>query len=289
MSAIESLSSPAALGDLLSSELLRADGTPCVIHAGHFALVCNRDGAPVDCLNQSCFPGSDLGFAEFSRLTWETACRTVAAVRTTSQVKLMVLVNDWQFLKSKESNRSASERAKARMREDYYQSVPLLPPFHFQELIRNNLSENAVFRNQDDCWLFSESALRHQLSTVIREVMADEKRAASAGIRRYFNEDGEPVIEASDEDAGQVCLLYCGNTNCAGEIIMLLENLYRHGIRYFLNVYPAQCREPVGIGTRLARRLFDLRDLRVTNIAVSGTALGGDALRAVVERFGPED
>ena len=72
-------------------------------------------------------------------------------------------------------------------------------------------------------------------------------------------------------------------------MISLLAALHKRGVRRFLNIYPSQCREPVGAGTRLAERIFDLEDFQITNIAVSGATDSGDTLHAVVERFGPQN
>jgi hypothetical protein len=288
MSALEMLSSSAELDSLLISELARADVEPLVIHAGHYALVRSREGVATDCLNESSFPGVDLGFAEFSRSTWESACRVIATKHVRARAQLMVLVNDWQFLSSVEDSRGANERAAAIMRNEYYRVTPTLPLSHLQQLARHNLSDDVIFRYSEERWLFSESALRHELKAVIGEVIADKTRASEAGVHKYFNENGEPVVDACDEDSGRFCLLYCGNTNCAGEVISLLENLYKRGVRRFLNIYPMQCREPVGVGTRLADRLFNLGDFQITNVAVGGATQNGDTLHAVVERFGPE-
>ena len=284
MSGFESLSSCTALDDLLISELARAEAEPLVIHAGHYALVRNHGGQAVDCLDKTRFPG-----VEFSRCTWESACRALAAKHVKVNAQLMVLVNDWQFLTSGAESRRVSERSAAQMREEYYRGTPTLPPSHLQQLIRHNLTDDVILRHSEKQWLFSESALRHDLSTVIREIIADEKRATEAGIRKYFNKNGEPVIDACDEESGAFCLLYCGNTNCAGEVISLLAALHKRGVRRFLNIYPSQCREPVGAGTRLAERIFDLEDFQITNIAVSGATDSGDTLHAVVERFGPQN
>jgi hypothetical protein len=288
MSSVELLPSSAALDDLLISETTRPDVEPLVIHAGHYALVQNHDGMAADCLDKVRFPGVDLGFAEFSRCTWESACRAMAAKHVKANAKLMVLVNDWQFLTSGAGSRRVSERSAAQRREEYYRGTSTLPPFHLQQLKRHNLSDDVILRNSEKRWLFSESSLRNELSSVIREIVADEKRASEVGIRKFFTENGEPVIDACDEEHGKFCLLYCGNTNCAGEVVSLLAALHQRGVRRFLNIYPSQCREPVGAGTRLAGRLFNLEDLRIINIAVSGATESGGALHTVVERFGPE-
>ena len=287
MEALSYCAPPSSLADLFSSFIAESitQNEPAVIHAGHYALIRTKDGQVTDCLDDEESSNDVLGFAEFSRFTWSWACQTMARTPAAMRPRLIVLVNDWQYVEPKMSDKRESKQAADRSRTEYYFRTPTLPQYHLDELEHYGLSTDGIVISEMNRWLFSENALRNELHPIIREVQTDEHRARITGIRKYFNENGEPIIEVCDDEAGKLCLLHCGNTNCAGEVISLLGNLYRRGVRRFLNVYPSQCREPVSAGTRLAYKIFNCPDFVIVNAAVAiPSANNGDHFVSV-ERF----
>ncbi len=289
MTTSEDLYASSVLDTILSEELTSCGSHEITIHAGHYALFRDRDKGYCDYLRALDDRKSGLGFEDFSRLTWRAACRSIAANSTKMTVQLMVLVNDWQFLSPGLEVRRENERAIFDLREQYYLETPMLPNYHLQEMGRHNISTDLILRDRQDRWLFSETALRNEVDSVIREVWADELRAIKVGIHKHYDKNGEPIVDVCDKEVGDVRLLYCGNTNCAGEVIALLKNLYARGVRRFLNIHPSICRNPVNAGTTLAYRLFGLEGLAVTNIAVNFTTEESAVLYPGVERFTWED
>ena len=287
MSLSKNLSASSILDTVLSTGLSSCSSQAVTIHAGHYALLRNRDRGYCDRLSDLDDERSGLGFEDFCRITWEAACRSIATATPRVSAQLMVLVNDWQFISPDLDVRRERERAISQLREMYYLETPMLPDYHQSVMERYSLSADLILRDREDRWLFSESSLRSDLRLLISDV-TDERRD-SAGVRKHFTAKGEPIIEVCDNELGNVRLLYCGNTSCAGEVVALLRNLYARGVRCFLNIYPSVCREPVNTGTGLAYRLFGLDGLDVTNIAVSGAIGNGSDLHAVVERFRSED
>ena len=289
MSVSEAPFTSSILDSVLSTELANCGSRAVTIHAGHYALFQNRQGDPVDRLRDPETDAASPRFVEFCRVTWEAACRSVAKSFPQTNAQLMVLVNDWQFVSRDSNLRRESEQLASRIRERYYLMTSTLPTYHLNAMECHGLSPDLILHCRGDRWLFSESALRSDLRPLIRDILSDERWAVSTGVRRHFSEDGEPIIDVCDSESGNVRLLYCGNTNCAGEVVALLRNLHVRGIRCFLNTYPSVCREPVNKGTSLAYRLFGLDGMVVTNIAVSGATVNGTDLDVAVEHFSWED
>jgi hypothetical protein len=129
------------------------------------------------------------------------------------------------------------------------------------------LPHEQVLPASQERWMFSESVLRLQFAARVRSLIKDEAAVKQLGLSVSFNENGQPIV--STESAGEDCsLLYCGNSGCAGEIVELLNQLYVKGVRRFINIFPGECLVPVKSGTEIARRIFDLKDMKIVNIAV---------------------
>jgi hypothetical protein len=243
---------------------------PIVIHAGHYFLEIAESGVATDRLNNPNLDRSELidHFALFSRETWEMACLITAASPAENRPRLVVLVNDWQYLVPKESSRRQREQAAARLRREYYTKVPGLTEFHSSTMTSCGLPYGQILSASREQWMFSESELRAKFAATLKSVMKDPIRAEQLGITKQLNEDGEPIISFRAE--GQQCtLLHCGNAGCAGEVVELLRQLYEEkGVRNFINIFPACCRVPVERGTEIAQQLFGLDGMEIVNIAV---------------------
>jgi len=72
-----------------------------------------------------------------------------------------------------------------------------------------------------------------------------------------------------DEPDGKKCVLECGQSDCAGEVMEMLYLCVVKGFRNVVSFVPAECERPVNEGTRRALSVFRLADLSVTNIALS--------------------
>jgi len=272
----------------LLSEVLEEGSGPAVLQAGHFALDL-PDGVVSDRLSV------DAGvlrspFAMFADSTWRAACSLVSTLKQNNVddvPTLMVLVNDWQFLRRKEEDRRRQESAASRARKAYYQSVNRLPRMHETALVEAGLTRSDVFKCNPERWLFSEHDLRVGLAATLRRLRL-EGRSEELGIVETRTATGDPVIRIRSTMDAEVCLLYCGNTNCAGEVVELLRVLQDRGVRRFVNLFPLECLTPVEAGTAVANDLFDLTGLLIANIgldrwtlASSGELIGEARIHAL--------
>lgn len=256
-----------ALVSLVTKEIGDAPAGFTVIHAGHYSLSMNR-GKAVDRLEEE--TNSDTIIHEIATLaktTWRVGCEVVSR-QLPGSCRLMTLVNDWQHLDGACGSKREQARKASAARNEYYRSTSHLPQLFQQMLAANGLGEESVFKATQDQWLFSESDLRAKLSRTVSDLLRDPAKTESSGLNRYFTGKGDPIIHADDDDGGKFCLVYCGNTNCAGEFLQLLVDLKARGIRRFVNLYPIQCRLPVNTGTTLAHKIFDLSEMKIVNIAL---------------------
>ena len=253
--------------------------SPCLIHGGHFILD-NRGSDAVHNLpgDRQTSPIAE-DFARFAGDTWMLAVSLKKRLEERSQAsRLMVLVNDWQFLRGEGNSRREVERDIARRRDAYYQRFQRLPPFHDKVLDHSGMGDIDIFKSSSKRWLFSETALRSLLAKSIQRLF-EENLAEERGLAKSFTPAGDPIVSAgsvNSELERDFCLLYCGSTNCAGEVVELLRIVWEAGFRSFLNLYPMQCLGPVGVGTRLAQTIYKIRDLHVFNVAAPFGAGGGD-------------
>jgi hypothetical protein len=243
-----------------------------VIHAGHFAID-SAGGAASDHLNGTERLGGGLPhFMGMTAASWEMACEAIQ--RTPDKnVKLMVLANDWQFLLPHQGNVRERKRQAARVRREYYDRTPGLPHYHWAEMQRRGLHLEQVLHADAKHVLFSESELRQQLQSSLDPFLHDNERAEKFGLRKHFSPTGEPIVDVESDFGGRYCLLFCGSTGCAGEVVELLHQLQLRNVTRFINLYPFPCREPVITGTGLARQLFQIESMRIINVALPLSAI----------------
>lgn len=257
------------LSDVVSQIVDRQGAGFTVIHAGHYLLTWNQGSASDNLEDLPPVKPAARVIANFAHETWQLACETIARFSVSDRLLLLTLVNDWQSLVPPIQSKGEQERIAAKLRREYFDRVPQLPQSHLNVLEQYGISQDRVLKREESCWLFSESRLRQEFGGTVKELLGDPARADNLGLRQYYTDNGEPVIKAAVEDGNEYCLLFCGNTNCAGEVVELLRHLYGRGVTSFVNLYPAECRQPVIAGTLLAQRLFGLAGMSVTNIAIN--------------------
>ena len=250
----------------LVEELTRDEGLT-VVHAGHFIIDSSGSWARDHLSSEESLPEGLESFIEFTRITWDIACTAVMATPEPVRPYLFTLVNDWQFISISLPKRRKQESLAAAIREEYYRQTPSFPNFHLGVMAARGIEESRVFKASDERWLFSESDLRHQLARTVRTLLRNGKGAEMA-LARTFDENGHPKVSVTSSLAGEYCLLFCGSTNCAGEVMQLLKDLHERGVRRCVNLYPYQCMGPVLTGTNLAREMFGLLGMKVINLAV---------------------
>lgn len=274
------------LGNDLRSWLgdeLRKDEGLTVVHAGHYAIDSSQ-GSPADHLSsRNSQPPWLVQFLDFTRITWEIACKAVAALPPPSRPYLMTLVNDWQFLTANGTpDRRVRERKIVKLRRMYYDGTPALPLYHREVMKAHGLDDDRIFKAADDRWLFSESDLRRHLARTVRLAFRNGT-AATMGLASTFDESGHPKVTVTSALDGEFCLLFCGSTNCAGEVVQLLKDLHDRGVRRFVNLYPYTCMGPVITGSMFARQMFGRGAMKVVNLAVPFLPPSDDMARVVLD------
>jgi hypothetical protein len=269
------------LHEVVRSELRNHLGEPTVIHAGHYILHAEGD---VGCDHLEEVPVSIPALGDFVALTkrsWEIACGAIASIHSPTTVKLIVLVNDWQFLRVAASTKREAQRRASKMRFSYYNTVSRLPEYHERGLTSFGISSSSIMPFDNDRVLFSETELRGQLARTLTSVMKDPAQPTAQKLTQYFTPAGQSIIHAKSYE-GEYPLVYCGNTNCAGEFMQLLKLLHDRGTVRFVNLYPLQCRGPVTKGTELAEQVYGLEGMKITNIAIPPDSAKTEA---IIDRF----
>lgn len=239
-----------------------------VIQAGHYPLDILGNEA-IDRLDATATSSLARNFANFAGLSWSVACALTRMLSATTQsVQVMTLVNDWQFLRAGAGGRRAQVREASLARGRYYSRVPTLPAMHLAILAAQGLGDESVFKWSQERWLFSEDSLRTGLAATLKRLKA-EGRARDLGIVEETTPEGEPIVRVQCSLDHEVCLLYCGNTNCAGEVVELLRVLHERGVRRFVNVFPRECMIPVEAGTVTAHDIFTFDGMLVVNAGLT--------------------
>jgi hypothetical protein len=254
---------------------------PTVIHAGHFSLTIAGTTAADNLVELSSNSPAVQEIVDLASMTWQAGCELVSRFPV-GNATIMTLVNDWQLLKFSSESQRECEHLASQARKDYYKRTPRIPLLLGNILKHYRLRPDAILKHREDRWLFSEAELRSRLAKTVSLLLRDTQKAHSLGLTRHFTPNGDPIVHATNEDGADFCLIYCGNTNCAGEVLQLLGDLQERGVKRFINLYPMQCRQPVCTGTDLAYRIFGLQEMEVINIALMG--LPQKRFHAVVDR-----
>jgi hypothetical protein len=250
-------SSAPTLTDKIASAI--GDGSNTVVLAGHFAIY-TAGGKATDFLDEDPTRVSrHTDMVHFARATWLAGCDAVAS----TQAKLLVLVDDLQFVQPALPDRGARERLGAALSADYLRRTPTLPAFHARELDARGLDETRVIKSEQSRWIFSERAMRHAAVDRIRQKAATEGRG-----RLLSNPDGSRIIVRDPESgASDHTIVHSGHTSCAGGYLELVMRLHERGVKRLVAMVPSRCLGPVTLGAALSRNVFGA-GIEVVNLTV---------------------
>lgn len=260
-------SSAPGLTDRISTAI--GDGRDTVVLAGHFAIF-TAGGKATDFLDEDpSLMSKHTDMVNFARATWLAGCDAVAP----TEAKLLVLVDDLQFVQPALPDRGARERLGAALSADYLRRTPTLPGFHARELDARGLDESRIMKSEPSRWIFSERAMRHAAVERIRIKAATDGRG-----RLLSNPDGSRIV-VRDPDAvtAEHTLVHSGHTSCAGGYLELVLRLHERGVRRLIAMVPARCLGPVTLGAALARSVFGA-GIEVVNLTVG--AVPDDSITA---------
>jgi hypothetical protein len=248
----------------LDQEIAAAGATRVAVHAGHYILTY----LATYLAEQIEARGALDEFAAFTRYSWQLGCRLVASASRRGQTsKLLVLVNDWQFVKPPAGLRRAAEREAAALRSQYFSHTRTLPEYHLRILREAGLTGDDVLKGTEEQWLFSESELRTALVRSVARLFEEEK-ATERGLTKHYQPSGDPIVSVCADLGAEMDLIFCGSTNCAGEIIELLRVLRERNVGLLVNLYPRPCFGQVSTGTMLAGQIYGLEGMRIVNVAI---------------------
>lgn len=266
------MTSSVPLGELvgwLRAEIDRARTGEVAVLAGHYAIF-SGGATAVDLLDDGAIPPPGAAdMIAFTQRTWQVACEAIAGQRAPT-ARLLVLVDDIQFVRPVLTDVSARERLGAALSETYLRGMRSLPAWHARVLRDHAIDDGRVIRQRADRVVFSERELRAQAVRHVRQRL----HAADASRAGLTANDDESRITVSLPEHGDYCLVHSGHTSCAGGYLELLAEVHRAGVRTLISLIPMRCLGPVTLGTALAPRLFDTDGLSVVNVAVPDAASG---------------
>lgn len=251
-----------ALQSHIHAALRGADPATSVVLAGHFAIY-TAGGRASDFLDEPRALAGHTGMIDFARRSWLAGCDAVA---TAPGARLLVLVDDIQFVQPALPDRGARERLAAALVADYLRRTPTLPAYHLRELDARDLGRDRVLRRSNDAWLFNERELRAASVNRIRDAAR-----TSAEPRLVANADASRVV-VRDPELGEHTLVHSGHTSCAGGYLELVLRLHARGVTRLVAVVPTRCLGPVSVGAHLARALFNAEGIQVVNIPADAAA-----------------
>ncbi len=261
----------------LEAALAGADPATTVVLAGHFAIF-TAGGRASDFLDEPLTLAAHTGMIEFARQSWTAACDVVSAMRGP---RLLVLVDDIQFVQPALPDRGARERLSAALVADYLRRTPTLPAFHLRELDARDIGRDRVVRRRDDAWMFSERMLRAGAVERVRTAARTDARPSTAsgtGGAATLVTSSDARIVARDPDLGEHTLVHSGHTSCAGGYLELVMQMAARGVTRLVALVPARCLGPVSVGTHLARTLFGAH-VQVVNIPLDAASSANEAER----------
>jgi len=235
----------ATLTDRLRAEIAQASEGKTAVLAGHFAIFTAGANAR-DLLADATTPdGVPTGLLEFSRVTWAAACAAIAAERR-RRARLVVLVDDVQFVRPALADRDTRERLAATLAATYVRANSRLPSWHARALLEHELGEDSVLARSDGGYLFSERELRRELVRNLQKQL----RAGDSRLSGLTASADAGMITISEPEHGEYCLVHSGRTNCAGGYIELLSTVHRLGIEKLVSLVPMRCIGPVSVETK---------------------------------------
>ncbi|MGN9788364.1 LPD16 domain-containing protein [Nonomuraea sp. ZG12] len=199
----------------------------------------------------------------FPGYTWRLAADLARAYTDAgAAIRLLLLVNDWQYVPK-------TDRPASALRAEFFEGFTALPAGYLSALDEAGLSPDVVLPSRKHPLAFPETWLKYRFQKAADKFVKQgllEKRFLDAG------ESGRDTeVAFLDAEGNYRTLISCGITGCAGEITEMISEVHRAGHRSILIFAPGECLVPVQTGVEIALNLYDLRGMRVVVAAPGGS------------------
>jgi hypothetical protein len=167
-------------------------------------------------------------------------------------VKLLLLVNDWQYVP--EHGEAASYRSA------FYEKFTELPLIYASRLqASTHLTKQDILSSRRHKLAFPETWLRYRFQNTAKRLVKTGKLQK----RCLLDKPGQSEVSYTDNSGTSLPLISCGITGCAGEITEMISEVHRSGGRYLLILAPAECHAPIQAGVEIALSIYDLRGMMI--------------------------
>jgi len=258
------------LRDVIADELSRVPLDKLVVMGGHFMLFQDEDSkrlVPGVVEEQS----SDVmrrrvagRVGIFPEYTWRLAAELVREhTEECSDARLLLLVNDWQYV-------PADGRPASALRAEFFEGLTALPAGYLRILAQTGLGPERILPSRKHPLAFPETWLKYRFQKT-----ADRFVKQGRLEKRFLAEGGtDTEVAFLDEDGNYTALISCGVTGCAGEITEMVSEVYKAGYRTVVVFAPGECLEPVRTGVQIALNLYDLPGMVVLVTDPGGSGEG---------------
>lgn len=199
----------------------------------------------------------------FPGYTWRLAADLARAYTDAgAAIRLLLLVNDWQYVPK-------TDRPASALRAEFFEAFTALPAGYLSALAEAGLSPDVVLPSRKHPLAFPETWLKYRFQK------AADKFVKQGLLEKRFLDTGESGRDTEvaflDAEGNYRTLISCGITGCAGEITEMISEVHRAGHRSILIFAPGECLVPVQTGVEIALNLYDLRGMRVVVAAPGGS------------------
>ncbi|MCA2220983.1 LPD16 domain-containing protein [Nonomuraea aurantiaca] len=189
----------------------------------------------------------------FPEYSWQLSADLLRSyARTCADVRLLLLVNDWQYVPT--SGRPASE-----LRAEFFERFTGLPEEYERILSEAGFGPDRVLPSRKHPLAFPETWLKYRFQK------AADRFVKQGRLEKRYLESGTKDTEVAflDDEGNYRTLISCGITGCAGEITEMISEVHNAGYRAIVIFAPGECLAPVQTGVDIALELYRLSDMLV--------------------------
>lgn len=238
------------------------------IMAGHFMLFYDKQsdrlapGIFEDIQNPTLKSQVKQRVGIFPTYSWKLAIELAEhhIVTNNKNAKLLLLINDWQYV--------PSDKSACDYRTEFYNSFKELPGSYLAHLNSSSIvTTQNITCSRRHTLCFPETWLKNRFQNEASRLVKQGKLS-----KRYIPEQPDmSEISFIDASGTSLPLVSCGMTGCAGEITEMISEAYRAGARNLILLAPNECHAPIRKGVEIALSLYDFEPLSVLVADLGGS------------------